>query len=236
MDYLYFDGTYPFMRPNIGESIDGNPVSYSSIYAHLLIDEGKHEEARRLLKDLYKEASIYPGYLSRGPHKMHDRQTHDDIVHFVTAAQRAGGLEKEINDIYEFLNKQNWVYYIKKPSDIKTWFQVWIVRIPGFKSVIKYASNRRLSILEKLWLLFDIFWTTREDQSSTSGRLMDWAKYKMLNREKGILGLACRLFERDINNRYKHLMGDVFQIYFQRDPKLKQNAVHLFAVNMQNKI
>lgn len=232
----YFDGTWPFMRPRVGEELDGNAISYSSILAHLMIDEGGAQEAQRMLREIYKQAATFPGYLTRGPHKAKDRQTHDDVVHFVTAARCAGGLSDEITDIYELLKIMGWSYYAEKPKTFKERFQVWLIRIPGFKSVVKYAAGRRLSLLEKLWLLFDIWTTTREEADSTSGRLMDWAKYRMLRGERGILGLACRIFERDIKRRYTHLMGDVFQIYFQRDSKLEQTPVHIFAIMMQNRM
>lgn len=240
----YFESTFPFMRARVGEELDGNPISYSSIFCHILMDhfiETLQDErcldyVGALLEQIYEKSVRAPGFLSRGPHKLKDRQTHDDIVHFVTAASRVGGMQKELNEIYNFCEIMGWSYFIEKPETMKERFQSWLLRVPGFKSVVKAAAGKKLSFIEKLWLAFDIYTTTRSEKSSTSGRMMDWSKSKLFAGSTGIVGWAFKKFDHDIRARYPNLMGDVFQIYFQRDDLLVQKPSHVFAVWMQGRV
>lgn len=215
---------YPYISHDKNGDWSGNAILETSQYLWIkyIIDDILLPER---LWDVYENAKVESGLLSRGSHKSKDPQTHDDYIGFVSVA---GLLEPLLAwRIYNYGTGHKWNYMLPWTKDFRSWFNGQFWRMPGVVQTIKIAANEPLNLWDRFFLFLGFFGSTLSPANSTSGRLLGWCQLMIYEHKKLnylLPNLGINLWKRDLKKHYPNLMGDVFSIYYGKD--------HPFAVFM----
>lgn len=207
---------YPYVTHNETGEWGGNCILETA--QMLLIKgtlEGLKESDRKRVQDMYSDAMVAPGAINRGSHKPNEPQRHDDYVGLMAIA---GILAREVAlAVYCRGNNRNWSYRLPGFTGFKEWFNSQFWRMPGVVQTIKMAANKELNAWDKLFLSVRFVSCAFSPSQTTSGRLLAWCMLKLYIFKRcnyWLPNIAIRVFEKDIERRYKNKMGDVFGIYY----------------------
>lgn len=175
--------------------------------------------------------TIEPGLIRRGGRHT-GFQTHDDYIGWCRASQIID--QWFARSVVEYGRKTGWRFYSHKPAGLNDWWNGFFYRLPGVVQHMKICAGEPLGLVDQILWSLGMIVTTLSGRTETSGRrlrrLMRNAYLSMkYSHRYWVCNAAVSIFNRDIRSKYKNLYGDVQQIFFQRDPELKQSPTHLFA-------
>jgi hypothetical protein len=230
----------PFFSNQPNERPDGNSVLYSGELIDLQ-DEYKQvtEYTENFFYHLLAQITVKFGTIKRG--SFHDHfQTHDDYIGACRAAQI---IDPRIAKEIFIAGKTNfWCYQDQEPKSFRDRWNSYFWRIPGVVQHIKICASEPLNPLDQILFFIGTWSTTLSKKESTSGRRLDRLRMRAYKDQRyphryWLCDKAVEIFENDIRERYpKGFFGDVNQIFFQRDPELKQEPTHFFARWLQGRV
>ncbi|MBP9709103.1 MAG: hypothetical protein KBD78_15820 [Oligoflexales bacterium] len=206
---------------------DGNPVLYLGL---VLCGKLQHFELKDddkfLVEETYKDCKKEPGLITRGRHKFEDHESHDDRIGMSYAAAVTG--HHAALDIYSYGVNHNWIFnnagcgWFKNEKGERQFLaklKCWDARLPGVVQHYKISADKKLNLFDKIWWAIRIGLFFPE---SESGIQMDWLMIDLYRRKAEpnfIMDSAATLWEHNLYDtpKYPHLMGSVFEKYFNKD-------------------
>lgn len=228
---------YPYIsnRPRTKEEPfplpDGNPVLYLGLVLCCKIQHFDLDDDDLFLVDkTYNDCKKEDGLITRGRHKFNDHESHDDRVGMAYAAAVTNHYCAW--NIYRYGKSHNWIFnnagvsWFRNEKGDKQFLsklKCWDYRLPGVVAHYKIAASCidpkiKLNLFDKLW------WFVRIGllfPNSESGIQMDWMMIDLYRRKYEpvwIMDVACTLWEQSLyeSPKYPHLMGSVFEKYFNK--------------------
>lgn len=204
---------YPLMSNKPGELPDGNAVLYSSIAIMIHCRMfGPDSFTVQWMIDLYDNCRIAPGLISRGRHKHKDTQEHDDYLGIMAASKFSEYLTPA-KEIYKRGMATGWVYdegVHKSSHAVGKFFENWYARFPGFTDHAALCAEERASLV---MINFSFpFWNI-----SGGSAQLDWVRkevYRIADQKSPVTDYAVYLWESGIRKHREHLMGSVFEEYY----------------------
>jgi len=233
----YFTKRYHYMTNRAGEMPDGNALAYTGIYYLMKqrfqsLDDVDVLQFTTMVR--YSQTDI--GQLNRGIYKQNDQQRHDDYIPIMGAARF---LSPSIAmEIWKHGGFQ--LYYNNTGSKrIKDLWDSWFNRLNGVKAHFKMCVGYDLDFIDKIRWALDIWSTSRKTWNRTSGRILDFTKveiYRHHGKKYWLCEWAVRKFERSVREKYPHMMGSVFHVFFDRGTIETTEYIHPFARWMRDKL
>lgn len=206
---------------------DGNPVLYLGLVLCAKIQHFKLDyDDRFLVDETYNDCKKESGLITRGRHKFEDHESHDDRIGMSYAAAVTG--HYAAHSIHDYGVEHNWVFnnagcqWFRNEKGEKQFlakFKCWDAKLPGVVTHYKIAAHEKLNLWDK------IFWFIRIGlffPQSESGVQMDWLMIDLYRRKAEpnfIMDSAATLWEHNLYDtpKYPHLMGSVFEKYFNKN-------------------
>lgn len=224
---------YPLISNQPGEEPDGNPVLYSGFYTAIRsLYFPQDDYIQDLIRDTYNNCVLELGLISRGSHKRRDEQEHDDYIGLTTAAFLSGNPDIAY-DVYDYGYRNWWVY--DSQNTAQSWLEklrFWHARFPGIVAHYKICAGVKLGAFDKLLFIISFLRVSKDE----SGVQLGWLRaiaYINSNDKGWFRDIVVRSWTLGVLDRYPRGMGEVFQIYFDREGGAPK---HIFARWMQGRI
>lgn len=247
----YYDKTYPeFMKNNLDEPMDGNTILTTSMDLLIKYILFKHhpeydfENEKLKFNKMSNQIFSENGFMNRGPHKINgsgvfddDYQNHDDEIGWFAAASVFNPQRARI--YRDHLQSHGWTANNNESTLLRAIFNSQRWRFAGYTYHADLCAGDHPSIWSQIAWCLSLVSAAFQGKNEASGRRMDlckiWAQ-ELSKQQFWLSKKAIEFWKRDCEKKYPNKIGDIFQVYHQRDDELKQEAKHIHAKWMRNVI